>query len=63
MNHLDLFSGIGGFSYGFSIANCGINTIAHCEIDEYCQKLLQQKYPNATLYKDVREIGKGGQIR
>lgn len=42
MNHLDLFSGIGGFSYGFSLANCGIKTIAHCEIDEYCQKLLKQ---------------------
>lgn len=62
MNHLDLFSGIGGFSYGFYLANCGINTIAHCEIDEYCQKLLQQKYPNATLYKDVREIGRGGEL-
>ncbi len=60
MNHLDLFSGIGGFSYGFSLANCGIKTIAHCEIDEYCQKLLKQKYPSTTLYTDVRDIGKGG---
>lgn len=62
MKHLDLFSGIGGFSYGFSLANVGIETIAHCEIDEYCQKLLKQKYPNTTLYTDVREIGKGGGI-
>ncbi|MDD5586003.1 MAG: DNA cytosine methyltransferase, partial [Alphaproteobacteria bacterium] len=35
MNVLDLFSGIGGFSYG--LESCGMRTVAFCEIDPYAR--------------------------
>ena len=36
MNHLDLFSGIGGFALAAKWA--GINTVAFCEIEPFAQK-------------------------
>ena len=35
---LDLFSGIGGFSLGLDRA--GMETVAFCENDKFCQKVL-----------------------
>ena len=37
---LDLFSGIGGFSLGLERTG-GFKTIAFCEFDEFCQKILK----------------------
>ena len=37
---LDLFSGIGGFSLGLERA--GMETVAFCEIDKFCQKVLKK---------------------
>ena len=44
MNHLDLFSGIGGFALAARWA--GINTVAFCEIEPFAQKVLKKEFPN-----------------
>lgn len=54
MKHLGLFEGMGGFSYAAEWS--GIETVAWCEIDTYCQKLLKQNFPNAKGHGDIREF-------
>ena len=54
MNHLDLFSGIGGFSLGMERA--GFNTVAMCEIEEDQRKVLKKHWKDIPIYCDVREI-------
>jgi DNA (cytosine-5)-methyltransferase 1 len=53
---LDLFSGIGGFSLGLERA--GFQTIAFCEIEPYCQKVLKKHWPDIPIYEDVRHVTK-----
>ena len=52
MNVLDLFSGIGGFSLGLERA--GMRTVAFCEIDPYCQRVLRKHWPDVPVFGDVR---------
>jgi DNA (cytosine-5)-methyltransferase 1 len=54
MNVLDLFSGIGGFSLGLERA--GMRTVAFCEIDPYCQRVLRRHWPSVPCYDDVRSL-------
>lgn len=54
MNHLDLFSGIGGFALAAKWA--GIKTIAFCENDPFCQKVLKKNFPNIHCYDDIRKL-------
>jgi DNA (cytosine-5)-methyltransferase 1 len=54
VNVLDLFSGIGGFSLGLERA--GMRTVAFCEIDPYCQRILAKHWPNVPVFGDVREL-------
>ena len=49
-----LFTGIGGFDLGFERA--GIKTIWQAEQDKNCLQLLEDKFPNARRYTDVRDI-------
>ena len=56
MKHGSLFSGIGGIDLGFEMA--GIETTWTCEIDDWCNELLQKRFQNATHYRDVQKIGK-----
>ena len=58
---LDLFSGIGGFSYGFERTN-RIKTIAFCEKDQFCKSVLNKHWSNTKIYNDVRDI-KGSEIQ
>ncbi len=51
---LDLFSGIGGFSLG--LEHAGMETIAFCEYDEPCRKVLKKHWPDVPIHKDVREL-------
>jgi DNA (cytosine-5)-methyltransferase 1 len=51
---LDLFSGIGGFSLGLERA--GMETIAFCEIEPYCRKVLKKHWPDVPIYEDVRNV-------
>lgn len=52
---LDLFSGIGGFSLAASWTG-GIETVAFCEIEPFCQKVLKQHWPDVPIYSDIKEL-------
>lgn len=52
MQLLDLFSGIGGFSLAAEWA--GIDTIAFCEKDPFCQKVLKKHWPNIPIFSDIK---------
>ncbi len=54
MNVLDLFSGVGGFSLGFEAA--GMQTVAFCEIESYCQTILRERWPGVPIHDDVRKL-------
>ena len=54
MRHLDLFSGIGGFALGLNRA--GFKTVAFCEIDPFCQKVLKTHWPDVPIAEDVKEL-------
>jgi DNA (cytosine-5)-methyltransferase 1 len=51
---LDCFAGIGGFSLGLERA--GFETVAFCEIEPYCQKVLAHHWPGVPIYDDIRKI-------
>jgi DNA (cytosine-5)-methyltransferase 1 len=52
---LDLFSGIGGFSLGLERTG-GFETVAFCEIEPYCRKVLAKHWPGVPQYDDVRTL-------
>lgn len=53
MKLIDLFSGIGGFS--LAAHWMGWETIAFCEQDKFCQKVLRKNFDNGIpIYDDVR---------
>lgn len=54
MKVLDLFSGIGGFTLGLERA--GMETIAFCEIDPFCQKVLKKHWPATPVFHDIRQL-------
>lgn len=54
MKLLSLFSGIGGIDLAAQWA--GIETVAFCEIDPYCQKVLRKHWPDVPIFSDVREL-------
>ena len=53
---LDLFSGIGGFSYAGEKLVGGYETVAFCEYDKHCQKVLRKHWPDTEIIDDVREL-------
>lgn len=61
--HLDLFSGIGGFSLAARWAYGDEHKpIAFCEIDKYCQKVLKKHWPDVPIFEDIRSLD-GRQFR
>jgi DNA (cytosine-5)-methyltransferase 1 len=58
---LDLFSGIGGFSLGLESTG-HFETIAFCEKDEFCQKVLQKNFKNIPIIGDIRDV-KGSKFK
>jgi DNA (cytosine-5)-methyltransferase 1 len=55
LKHLDLFSGIGGFSLGLESAGL-VETVAFCDFDQYCQQVLNKNFPGVPVYGDVKEL-------
>jgi len=51
MNHIGLFEGIGGFS--LAARWMGWETIAWCEWNEFCQKVLSYHFPKANKHGDI----------
>lgn len=54
MNVLDLFSGIGGFSLGLERA--GMHTVAFCESNPFCRRVLAKHWPEVRQYGDIRTL-------
>lgn len=52
---LDLFSGVGGFSLGLERSSL-CRTVAFCEIDPFCRRVLARDWPGVPCYDDVRQL-------
>jgi DNA (cytosine-5)-methyltransferase 1 len=55
LRHVDLCSGIGGFSLGFHWAELS-KPILFCDTEEWCRKILAKNFPNVPIAKDVKEL-------
>lgn len=53
----DICSGIGGFSLGLE-ATKHFETVAFCEYDPWCQKVLKKHFPGIPIYSDLIELSK-----
>lgn len=49
-----LFSGIGGIDLGLERA--GMSCAFQVEIDDYCSRVLAKHWPDATRFKDIKEV-------
>jgi len=54
MNHGSLFSGGGGFDLAAEMM--GWNNIFHCEIDPFCNRILNHYWPDAQSINNIREF-------
>ncbi|HEY0772122.1 MAG TPA: DNA (cytosine-5-)-methyltransferase, partial [Sphingobacteriaceae bacterium] len=52
MRHGSLFSGIGGFD--LAAQWMGWENVFHCEINPFCNKVLNHYWPNAISYNDIK---------
>ena len=55
LKHVDLCSGIGGYSLGFQWAQLSTPNL-FCDIEPWCRKILTQHWPDVPIYEDVKEI-------
>jgi len=55
LQHLDLFSGIGGFSLGLEEIGL-VETVAFCDFDKYCQQVLKKHWPSVPIFSDIKEL-------
>jgi DNA (cytosine-5)-methyltransferase 1 len=53
LKHLDLFSGIGGFSLSAQWVG-GIQTAQFVESDPFCQKVLSQNFPRTPIHEEIK---------
>lgn len=54
MRHGSLFSGIGGFDLAADYI--GWNNVLHCEINQFCKKVLDFYWPKAISYSDIKQV-------
>ena len=55
LRHLDLFSGIGGFSLGLERTG-GFQTVGFCDNDKKTHLVLKKHWPNVPIYDDVSTL-------
>ena len=51
---IDLFSGIGGFSYAAEQLVGGYQTVQFVECDPWCQRVLKNHWPSVPIHPDIR---------
>lgn len=57
---LDLFSGIGGFSLAATWAfGNELEIVSFCEIDKFCQKVLNKNFPDVPIHNDIKTLQGG----
>jgi DNA (cytosine-5)-methyltransferase 1 len=56
MKMIDLFSGIGGFSLAADWAE--IETVAFCERDPFCHKVLNKHWKDVPIFDDISRLNK-----
>jgi len=54
MTHGSLYSGIGGWLLAAQWA--GIDNVFTCEIDEFCNKILDKHFPDTDRHHDIKEF-------
>jgi len=54
---LSLFSGIGGVDLAFEAV--GVETVAVCDVDPFCQETLQRHFTESVLHKDIKDLDGG----
>jgi DNA (cytosine-5)-methyltransferase 1 len=54
MQIIDVFSGIGGFSYAGRMM--GWRTVQFCEIDKFCQRVLSYHYPGVPIHDNIKTL-------
>ena len=52
--HIDLFSGIGGFA--IAAERCGWKTVAFCEREKFCQRVLRKHWPSVPIIDDIHNL-------
>lgn len=55
LRHLDLCSGIGGFSLGLEWAGVS-QPVLFCDTDEWCRKVVAKHWPDVPIANDVKEL-------
>jgi len=51
---VSLFAGIGGFDRAFDVA--GGEVVMQCEVDKFCQSILEKHWPKAKLSSDIKKL-------
>ena len=54
MDHLSLFSGIGGLDLAAEMA--GMHTVGQCELADYPTKVLEKNWPDVPRWRDIRTL-------
>ena len=55
MRHVDLCSGIGGFSLGFEWAGLS-SPVLFCDVEPWCRQVLSKHWPDVPVACDVKEL-------
>ncbi|KOP81977.1 hypothetical protein AMS60_05460 [Bacillus sp. FJAT-21945] len=56
MKSIELFAGIGGIALAAEWA--GIETVAFCEREPFCQKVLNKHWPSVPIFDDIRTLNR-----
>jgi len=62
IRHVSLFTGIGGFELAAQrVWGDEYEPVLFCEMDKFCQRVLNKHWPNVPIVEDVRDVKEGKQ--